>query len=54
MYGKIRWDVEYPEQDNQYVQFLDTEILIHHNDDKSSRDYRKPISKGIIITGHTT
>ena len=24
--GKIRWEVEYPEDDNQYIPFLDTEI----------------------------
>ena len=46
---KIKWEVEYPEQDNQYVPFLDTEILIQDNGIISSRYYRKPRNKGITL-----
>ena len=47
--GKMKWEVEYPERDNQYVPFLDTEILIQDNGVISSRYYRKPINKGITL-----
>ena len=47
--GKIRWEVEYPEYDNQYIPFLDTEILIKDNGEISSRYYRKPRNKGITL-----
>ena len=47
--GKIRWEVEYPEDDNQYIPFLDTEILIKDNGKISSRYYRKPRNKGITL-----
>ena len=51
--GKIKREVEYPEHDNQYVPFLDTEILIllliHDNGAISSRYYRKPRNKGITL-----
>ena len=47
--GKIKWEVEYPEQDNQYVPFLDTEILIQDNGAISSRYYCKPRNKGINL-----
>ena len=47
--GKVKWEVEYPEQDNQYVPFLDTEILIQDNGVISSRYYRKPRNKGITL-----
>ena len=46
---KIRWEVEYPEDDNQYIPFLDTEILIKDNGEISSRYYRKPRNKGITL-----
>ena len=41
--------MEYPEQDDQYVPFLDTEILIQDNGAISSRYYRKPRNKGITL-----
>ena len=41
--------MEYPEYDNQYIPFLDTEILIKDNGEISSRYYRKPRNKGITL-----
>ena len=40
--GRIKWEVEYPEDDQQYVPFLDTEIRVNKNNSISSRYYRKP------------
>ena len=47
--GKIKWEVEYPEQDNQYVPYIDTQIRIQDNGAISSRYYRKPRNKGITL-----
>ena len=47
--GRIKWEVEYPEDDQQYVPFLDTEIGVDKNNSISSCYYRKPQNKGITL-----
>ena len=47
--GRILWEVEYPDNEDEYVAFLDTEIKIDCNGMLSSRYYRKPQNKGITL-----
>ena len=47
--GRIKWEVKYPEDDQQYVAFLDTEIKVDIDNCIPSRYYRKPQNKGIIL-----
>ena len=47
--GRILWDVEYPDNEDEYVAFLDTEIKIDSNGMLSIRYYRKPQNKGITL-----
>ena len=47
--GRIKWEVEYSENDQQYVPFLDTEIRVDKDNSISSRYYRKPQNKGITL-----
>ena len=47
--GRILWEVEYPDNEDEYVAFLDTEIRINSNGTLSTRYYRKPQNKGISL-----
>ena len=47
--GRILWEVEYPNNEDEYVAFLDTEIRINSNGKLSTRYYRKPQNKGITL-----
>ena len=47
--GRIKWEVEYPEDDQQYVLFLDTDIRVDKYNNISSRYYRKRQNKGIAL-----
>ena len=51
--GRIRWEVDFPEDNNQYTPFLDTKIKINSDGILSSRYYRKPQSKGITLNYHS-
>ena len=47
--GRIKWEVDFPGDDNQYTTILDTEIKISAEGIVSSRYYCKPRSKGITL-----
>ena len=47
--GRILWEVEYPDNEDEYVAFLDTEIMVDSNGILSTRYYRKPQNKGITL-----
>ena len=51
--GRIRWEVDFPEDNNQYTPFLDTEIKINSDGILSSRYYREPQSKDITLNYHS-
>ena len=46
---KLKWEVDFPEQQEDYVPFLNTEIRIEPDGTVSSRLYRKPQQKDITL-----
>ena len=47
--GRILWEVEYLDNEDEYVAFLDTEIKVDSTDMLTIRCYRKPQNKGITL-----
>jgi hypothetical protein len=47
--GKVKWELEYPENDTDYIPFLNSEINIRPDGTISSRLYRKPTKKWITL-----
>ena len=47
--GKIEWEVDFPEDDSNYIPFLNTEINIRPDGTVSSRLFRKPTKKWITL-----
>ena len=47
---KLKWEVDFPEQQDDFIPFLNTEVRIEPNGKLTSRLYRKPQQK--VITLH--
>ena len=47
--GKVKWELEFPESDTDYIPFLNSEINIRADGTISSRLYRKPTKKWITL-----
>ena len=47
--GRILWEIEYRENEDEYVAFLDTDIKVDSTGMLSTRYYRKPQNKGITL-----
>ena len=47
--GKIRWEVDFPQNEEDYIPFLNSEVRIQPDGTISSRLYRKPTKKWITI-----
>ena len=47
--GKIEWEIDFPEGENDYIPFLNSEIRIREDGTISSRLYRKPTKKWITL-----
>ena len=47
--GKLKWEVEFPETNQDFVPFLDTELRIEPDGAVTSRLYRKPQQKDITL-----
>jgi len=46
---KLKWEVEFPENDQDYIPFLNTELRVEPDGTVTSRLYRKPQQKDIIL-----
>ena len=46
---KLKWEVDFPEQQDDFIPFLNTEVRIEPNGQLTSRLYRKPQQKDITL-----
>ena len=46
---KLKWEVEFPENDQDYIPFLNTELRVEPDGTVTSRLYRKPQQKDITL-----